>query len=58
MPPPVFREGCAMAITDYDRQAVIWAGEKADLAGFLDQAEALNGKAQRKATEASHKPIS
>jgi len=45
----------AMAITDYDHQAVIWCGEKADLPHFLDQAGALNKKAKGKAADAQHK---
>jgi hypothetical protein len=43
-----------MAITDYDRQAVIWAGEVAALTNFLYQAEALNAKAKQKAKEKGH----
>jgi hypothetical protein len=44
-----------MAIKNYDHQAVIWCGEKADLTFFLDQADALNEKARSKATAAQHK---
>jgi hypothetical protein len=43
-----------MAITDYDRQAVIWCAQISELNEFLDRAEALNGKAKIKAAAASH----
>jgi len=43
-----------MAITDYDHQAVIWCGQKADLPHFLNQADALNAKAKGKAAAAQH----
>ena len=43
-----------MAITDYDRQAVIWCAELADLSQFLDRADALNEKATAKAAAAKH----
>jgi hypothetical protein len=43
-----------MAIGDYDHQAVIWCGQKADLSHFLNQADVLNDKAKKKAAAAQH----
>jgi len=43
-----------MAISDYDHQAVMWCGEKADLPHFLNQACVLNDTAKGKAAAAQH----